>query len=100
MKYKLDDEGRFLFVNSEGDEELPFSIDEAINYRFDFESKTWIYDPIIMIPQSITRYQGMIYLYRIGKLKELEAKVIENAGEVEIAFYNSINWERYNDFVI
>lgn len=73
-------------------------IDE--NYRYDFENETWIYDPIIMVPQSITRYQGMLYLYRIGRLKELEAKVIENDGEGEIAFYNSITWDRDNDFVV
>lgn len=78
----------------------PFNMDSAFCYRFDFESKRWIYDPIIMIPQTITRYQGMLYLYRIGRLKELEAKVIEHGGEGGIAFFNSITWERDNPFVL
>lgn len=78
----------------------PFTIYNAFDYRYDFLTETWVYDPIIPVPQSITRYQGMMHLYRIGRLKELETKVIELDGEGEIAFYNSINWERTNSFVI
>ena len=97
---RIDSVGIYPDAGIESNGSEPFTIYDAGNYRFDFETNTWIYDPIIMIPQSITRYQGMMYLYRIGRLKELEAKVVENDGEGEIAFYNSITWERGNPFVV
>lgn len=105
MKYYLGDNGDILAAGNieqgiDFDGSEPFDITNFYDWKKDLLSNTWIYNPKIMIPQTITRYQGMMHLYRIGKLKELEAKVIENGGEGEIAFYNSITWELDNDFVV
>lgn len=78
----------------------PFTIYNCHDYRKDFETGEWFFDPIIPVPQSITRYQGMLYLYRIGRLAELKQKVTTLNGEGQVAFENSINWERYNPFVL
>lgn len=44
-------------------------IDE--NYRFDFETKTWIYDPIIMIPQQISKLQCVKRLLDTNRYNDL-----------------------------
>lgn len=50
----------------------PFTnIEEAFNYRKNLETNEWIYDPIIMIPQEISKLQAVSYLLQIDKYNDL-----------------------------
>lgn len=87
-----------LAVKADGSE--PFSSAEtAMLYRYDFDANSWVKDPIVTVPESITRYQGVLLLYRRGQLEGLKSKIAAIGGEAELAFYNSITWERNNAFV-
>jgi len=61
-------------------------IDE--NYRFDFETKTWVYDPIIMIPQEITKLQCVEQLRIDGKYNDLMT-----ALKLDTTGWDMIRWE-------
>lgn len=77
MKVKLNKEGRIISVsmfnydNGYQIDDSLFTINEALNYRFDFETKTGIYDPIIMVPQEITKLQCVEQLRIDNKYNDL-----------------------------
>lgn len=76
MEYTINNEsGRIshiLIAPHEKMECFPFSsIDQSVDYRFDFETNTWIYDPVIMIPQEITKLQCVKLLLDTNRYNDL-----------------------------
>jgi hypothetical protein len=92
-RYVLHPNGRIYSIGIQsvgieltGDE--PFTIDNAFDYLFDFETKTWIYDPIIMVPQEITKLQCVEQLRIDDKYDDLMA-----ALKLDETGWDMIRWE-------
>jgi len=75
MKYSLDNSGRIssigIFDKYEFDENTPFYIINFENWRKDLITNEWIYDPIIMVPQEISKLQAVSRLLEIGRYNDL-----------------------------
>lgn len=93
FKYTLDADGFVIgcgymdvFANElKGDE--PFSGFEIVDYRKNLETNEWIFDPIIMIPQEITKIQAVKRLLDVDKYNELlMALDADLTGESRILF--------------
>ena len=94
MFYEINNEGKVISCGimpefgdiAKGDE--PFTVQNAFDYRFDFETKTWIYDPIIMIPQEITKLQCVEQLRIDNKYNDLMT-----ALKLDATGWDMIRWE-------
>lgn len=85
---RIDSVGIYPDAGIEDNGSEPFTIYDAWNYRFDFETKTWIYDPIIMIPTEITKLQCVEQLRIDCKYNDLiTALKLDDTG------WDMIRWE-------
>jgi hypothetical protein len=91
--YTLSDTGYPLYYGYEGnfenyiDGSEPFTSSDIINWRKDFATNKWIYNPQIMVPQSISKLQCVAYLLKINRYNELMAIINADAtGVSQILF--------------
>lgn len=92
LKYNLDSNGKISEIGYVSNYSTtittePFGLNTAFDYRFDFENKTWIYDPIMIVTQSISKLQCVAYLLEIGRYAELMAIIdADTTGVSQILF--------------
>lgn len=94
MYYKINNEGKVISCGitpefgdiAKGDE--PFTMQNEFDYRFDFETNTWIYDPIIMTPNEITKLQCVEQLRIDNKYNDLIT-----ALKLDVTGWDMIRWE-------
>jgi hypothetical protein len=92
MRYSIDKNGRISAIGSGNYEhELtnkePFTMQDSQDWRKDLETNEWIYDPIIMIPQKISKLQAVSHLLKINRYNDLMTALnTDETGEKRILF--------------
>ena len=85
---RIDSVGIYSDAGVEANGSEPFTIYDASNWRYDFKTNTWIYDPIIMIPTEITKLQCVEQLRIDNKYNDLIA-----ALKLDSTGWDMIRWE-------
>jgi len=104
MKYAIDIEGRMIAYGHllEGIEitNEPFNICNCLDWRKDLNTNEWIYDPIIMVPQEISKLQATKHMLNIGRHDELMAIIdADITGETRLLYDASYQLYRNSGMV-
>lgn len=93
FKYALDAEGNLIgfgyldIFDSELDGTEPFTGFDIMDYRKDLSTNEWIYDPIIMIPEKISKLQAVSHLLAIDRYVDLiNVLNTDDTGKKKILF--------------
>lgn len=70
--------------------------------NYEWQDGVWVKLPELPppVPESVTRAQAKVALYRAGLLDQVESAVSAAGGEVSIWYADAVNWSRNNPNVI
>ena len=108
LGYNLNSKGKITSISSQNIDKFqyqtdgtePFSLDDYFDWQKDLSTGEWIFKPIIMVPEYISKLQATKHMLNINRHAELMAIIdADETGETRLLYDAAHQLDRSSDMV-